>query len=482
MAQTITKKELNRKTVVAGFFFVFMQLLVRGVTFLITPFYTRLVSVSQYGEIRVYESWLLIIVPVLSLSLYRSVERAKYDFEEDFEKFVASVQTLSYLLTICCFMLISIFMRNAFMDFCGMDGLMYIFAIMYTVSHTGVNFFQRREKQLLRYKSSVTLTACMMLPAIILSVFLLYWGNISGRQNDLVDLRIIGYFTPQIIGGVLVAFIMWRQGGFKINTRYWKYAVVFSLPLIPETLSIQIMNQSDKIMVQKMVSSECAGIFTLATTVSFIIWIIENAVWDAWLPWLYEKISRSEIKDIQKPWDYIVYTFGFISWALVILAPEIILILGDAKYKEAVYLVAPMVTGTLFRFFSNSFTAVENYQKKTLYSAAGTMAAMLVNVLLNLIFIRYVGYQAAAYTTAFSYFILLVLQGIIEKRICGMRCVSMSRLVMLAILFFVLNVATMGLYRVDTHLRWIVFMAVSVLAVWKLWPSTKTLLEQFKKG
>ena len=54
MAQTITKKELNRKTVVAGFFFVFMQLLVRGVTFLITPFYTRLVSVSQYGEIRVY--------------------------------------------------------------------------------------------------------------------------------------------------------------------------------------------------------------------------------------------------------------------------------------------------------------------------------------------------------------------------------------------------------------------------------------------
>ena len=100
MAQTITKKELNRKTVVAGFFFVFMQLLVRGVTFLITPFYTRLVSVSQYGEIRVYESWLLIIVPVLSLSLYRSVERAKYDFEEDFEKFVASVQTLSYLLTI----------------------------------------------------------------------------------------------------------------------------------------------------------------------------------------------------------------------------------------------------------------------------------------------------------------------------------------------------------------------------------------------
>lgn len=49
MEQKMTKKELNKKAAVAGFFFVFIQLLVRGITFLLTPIYTRLVSKAQYG-------------------------------------------------------------------------------------------------------------------------------------------------------------------------------------------------------------------------------------------------------------------------------------------------------------------------------------------------------------------------------------------------------------------------------------------------
>ena len=38
-----------------------------------------------------------------------------------------------------------------------------------------------------------------------------------------------------------------------IDCSYWKYALrFFSLPLIPEVLSIQIMNQADKLMVTRI--------------------------------------------------------------------------------------------------------------------------------------------------------------------------------------------------------------------------------------
>ena len=112
----------------------------------------------------------------------------------------------------------------------------------------------------------------------------MYRGRVQGLIGQLVDRRVIGYYVPQIIGGAVVAIVIWTQGKKFINLKYWKYGLAFSLPLIPEALSIQIMNQSDKIMIQKMISKEAAGVFAIATTISFIIWILEDSVWNAWIP------------------------------------------------------------------------------------------------------------------------------------------------------------------------------------------------------
>ena len=87
-------------------------------------------------------------------------------------------------------------------------------------------------------------------------------------------------------------------------------------------------------------------------------------MWNAWIPWLYEKIARRETKDVEKPWISVMHMCGLLSWLLVVLAPEEIRILGPEKYREAVWLVAPMVSGTLFRFFSYSYSAIQNYYKK----------------------------------------------------------------------------------------------------------------------
>lgn len=80
--------KLNRLAFKAGIFYIVGQLFIRGITFLTTPIYTRLLSKAQYGEIRVYESWLLIMVPIMSLSLFRSVDRAKFDMGEKYDEYV----------------------------------------------------------------------------------------------------------------------------------------------------------------------------------------------------------------------------------------------------------------------------------------------------------------------------------------------------------------------------------------------------------
>lgn len=473
-------KSLNSMAMKAGIFYIISQLFVRGISFLTAPVFSRLLSKAQYAEFSRYESWLLIFAPIMSLCLWRSVERAKYDVKEKFNEYVSSVQTLSYLSIGIFFILFWIF-RDTVEKVCSMTDFMLIVAFLYTFAHTSIFYMQRREKQMMRYKASTTLTACTVVPATLLSVCLVLWGKSHGQSDRLVDLRILGYYTPLIIGGFTVAILMLVQGKKVVSLTYWKYALRFSLPLIPEVLSIQIMNQSDKLMVIAMTSKENGSVIALATQVSYIIWIIEDAVWNAWLPWMYEKISSQDTEGIEESWTVLMHGFGVFSWLLVALAPEIILILGGKKYAEAIYLIAPLVTGTLFRFYSYSYTAIQNYYKKTGFVAASTVFAMILNILLNYTGIRLFGYQAAAYTTAFSYLILLIIQAQMEKRLTGRKLIPLRKTLVISCTWFTMCTATMVLFHLPLVLRYLVIL-VSVPFIFRYFmPKMKMILRCLKK-
>ncbi len=476
----IQKNTLNKVALQAGIFYVIGQMMIRGLTFLTTPIYTRLVSTAQYGQIRVYESWLLIMVPVMSLCLWRSVDRAKYDTGEDYNAYVSSVQSLSYI-SIAVFFLMALIFQEQVMKFCSMNPFMFYMAFLYVFAYTSILYMQRREKQMMRYKASIFVTTVTIVPATVLSIALLYWGNRTGKLDQLVDLRVLGFYLPQIIGGLIVAAVLFVQGRKLIQTYYWKYALKYSLPLIPEALSIQIMNQADKIMIQFLVGNEYTGIFALGTTISFIIWVVEDSVWNAFLPWMYEKIERNEKSEIEKPWLLLMYTFELVSWGLVAVAPEIVAVLGSKSYRIAIYLVAPMVTGTLMRFYSYIYTAIENYYKKTTYVAAGTILTMVINVFLNYICILKFGYMAAAYTTAISYYILLIMQGILEKKVTGEIIVPLKKSSILGALFLGINVASMGLYQLRWYMRYGVILLVVLAAVKMVFPQLLALLKNLKK-
>lgn len=486
MSEKNSAASLNKTAFKAGIFYIVAQLFVRGITFLMTPVFTRLLTQEQFNQYKLFESWLLIFGPVMSLCLWRSVERAKYDVKDRFNEFVSSVQTLSYLSITVFFVFFMIF-RSQVKQLSSATGLMLtdfmlIIAFLYTYAHTSIFYFQRREKQMMRYKASTTFTAATVVPATLLSVLLVVYGRMTGHTEDLLTLRIAGYYIPMIIGGLGVGVLMLAQGKKAVDLRYWKYALVFSLPLIPEVLSIQIMNQADKVMVSAMTGSVCGSILALATTVSYIIWILEDSVWNAWLPWMYEKIARGEGKDIRANWTVLMHAFGAISLALVVFAPEIIMILGGNKYRDAIYLVAPMVTGTLFRFYSYSYTAIQNFHKKTGFVAVSTVSVMFLNVILNYIFIKIFGYQAAAYTTAFCYLVLMCVQSFMERRVTGEELIPLGKTLRISCTWFVLCMAAMLLFRIPLFLRYAAAVIFGVLVLKYFLPQIRSVMKTLKKG
>ncbi len=474
-----SKENLNKRALTSGMFFVIAQLFAKGLTLIVTPVYTRMLTQAQYGIMRNYESWLMAAYTVMSLCLWRSEDVAKQDFKDEYNEYTSSVHSLSYI-AITFFSALMLIFKPQIQAMLEWDDIMFYFCPLYVFTYTSMLYLQRRDKQVLKYKLATAATLLTIIPGTLLALVMMYHGNFFGI-TDKLQLKVIGYYTPQIIGGLMMAILIWKQGKTFYNKRYWVYGLKFSLPLIPEAESVQIMNLSDKFMVQKMVGAAQTGIFALPQTVSFILSILEDSVWNAWIPWLYEKIERKELKDVEKPWITVMHIFGLMSWGLVALAPEESAILGGAKkYADSIYLVAPMVTGTLFRFYSYSYSAIQNYHKNTRWVAFGTVTTMILNVILNYIFIIHIGYMAAAYTTAISFIVLLFMQGYLEHKITGMVIVPLYKTVMIGAFYAIMNCVTMLLFQIKWYLRWGIIAVVCLVALFILKDQLLAVLGIFK--
>lgn len=89
--------------------------------------------------------------------------------------------------------------------------------------------------------------------------------------------------------------------------------------------------------------------------------------------------------------------------------------------------------------------------------------------------------MAAAYTTAISYFILLILQGYLEKKVAGRRVISLKKSGAVSVMYFTLNLVTMMLFNLPWYVRYGVIAAVTLVAVRWMLPQFLRVLKDFKK-
>lgn len=416
-------ENFNQRVLKAGFWYVISTIMVRGISFLTTPFFTRLLTREQYGFLTVYESWLRILLPILTLSLYASVERAKYEFEAEYDAYIASIQSVMTGLCMGAAVITALFHKQIG-GMLHMTDLMLAVMIFYVWAQAVINSVQRREKLLLQYRQNIAVTACATVVPTVLSMIILNWCKTAGWQEELLTIRILSFYIPQMITGAALAVVVYQRGHGRFAKKHLQFAVLFSLPLIPHVLSMEILNQSDKIMVSRLAGDEKAGIYSLGVTIMWVVLLLSQAIGDAWLPWLYQKLRCKKYMLVEKAWKEMIKLFGMFGWMIVAFAPEIVWIFGGEDYKDAVRLVGPLTVGGMAHFFSYSYIAVEQYYKKNIYVMLVSITAVVLNILLNYIGIMRWGYEAAAYATAWSYAFMIAAHAVLLKINLGSTFIS----------------------------------------------------------
>lgn len=419
----------------AAAWYTICNLLQKGIMFIVVPIYTRMLTTSEYGTYTIFQSWKDIIIIFTTLNLYCGVfTRGLVKYEEDRNKYISSIQILSTFVTIFVCTVLFLF-YDVIYTVWQVDKKVFILLFIYYLFSPSIQFWSVKQRVENKYIKMVVVTVLLSLVTPIISIGLLVMTNM--RENALI----YGYLLVQIAFGIIFYIDNIAKGKLSIKFEYCKEALKFNIPLIPHYLSLIVLNQSDRIMIDNYCGKAEAGIYSLTYSVSQILNIFIAAINGSMVPWQYEKMKKNEYKIIGKVSNILCIAIGICTILIIAIGPEIIYILGGKEYAEAIWCIPPIVLGVYFTFCYGLFSTVEFYYGVTKFIAFASTVGAVLNVILNAIFIPIFGYIAAAYTTLVCYVMFTIAHYAIMRRVTKEKIYKIRDMVLMSGILLVLQIA-----------------------------------------
>lgn len=382
----------------AGTFYFVGNVFNKGIAFLTVPVFTRILSTSDYGIVTTYNSWIGILSMIMGFALHMSVRMAAVDYKEKLDDFMSSI-----ILFICLSSFGSIAIVTGVMKLFHINTsiMLVVICMLQAFATATIEDYSSYLMMQYRYKAR---TAFMILPNLI-SVLVSIFTIIFILQDNLYLGRIIPTATITTLFGIIVVVLVLRKGKFRINKEYLKYAMAISAPLILHGIALNILSQSDRIMITSLADAAQTGIYSLIYNFSMIATVITTTLEGIWVPWFINKLkagTREEIKVVAR--DYI-HLMTYAMESLILVAPEVVKILANENYWEGISIIPPVVLSNFVIFAYSLYVNIEHYYKKTPYITLNTVIAAVSNIILNFIFIPRYGYVAACiYNISFVYY------------------------------------------------------------------------------
>lgn len=447
------------KVVKAGIGYTIGNYLLKGLNFFSIPIFSRLMSTSDYGAYNTFVAYESIIYVVIGLALHSSFKNAKYKYKEEYDRYLSSCLTLGIISFLAWCLIVNVFYTKL-VAFIGFSRVIVNLLLICSMGNAVIQYFNVYVGIDYKYERFLKISAFNAISSVFLSIIFII--TIYKERSYLG--RILGSAIPLILIFIYIARDFYKRAKPQLNSKYLKYAVKFSLPIIPHGLSQVILSQFDRIMINVMNGSAQAGLYSFSYNIYTIVQVTANSLDNVWGPWFYENVSQNNLKKIRKVSSDYISSMTFFSSMILLVSPEIIKMISPKSYWNSIYCVIPIVIAGFFSFLYTLPVQVEYYFEKTKYIAIGTCSAALINIALNYVFIPRYGYVAAAYTTLVTYFLYFVFHFIIAKFFSGINYFNTKVIFLDVFIILIVGIVTMRFISTAV-VRWIITVCLLIVAV-----------------
>ena len=350
-----------KKFTEAGLLYFIATLFNKGIGFVTVPIFSRILSTSDYGTITTFNSWVSMASVVMSLALYMSIRASFIDFsEKERPKF------LSVVITFTCMIFVISMIIGALAIIMIPNNVNIALVFLCLVQSFGLALVNDYSYYLMMRYEYKARTALMVLPGLI-SVIISIIVILFVIDDHLYLGRIVPTTIVHAIVAVIVLIAVFSKAKPQLNFKYLKYGLIISLPLVLHSIALQILSQSDRVMITSLRNAAETGIYSLVYNLGMISTVITSSLDGIWIPWFTEKLKNRKIKEINTlVMDY-VHLMTYAMVGLILVSVEVLKIFADHRYWVGVNIIPPIVLANYIIFMYTLYVNIEHFHKKTPY-------------------------------------------------------------------------------------------------------------------
>lgn len=392
------KKQLAKNTIIIFFGRVCTQL----ISFFLLPLYTSYLATKEYGTVDLIQTYVTLLVPIITLELEMSIFRFLIDSRKSVKETNKLISNNFFILGISLSIFSILYIIVSSFVTIPYRWLILVDIIVCVLSG---NFLQvaRGFGKTLDYAISCILTG---LTTVISNIILICFVHMQA-DGMIISMALANFICSLYL---FIRLKLYSKINFKIvDFKQIKEMYKYSLPLIPNSISWWIINVSDRSIIIIVLGASANGLYAISNKFPTIISSLTGVFNLSWSESAALHINSSDrdefFSDIT---NTILRLFMALGVGMLACMPFVFPILIDVKYNDAYNYIPFLVLGTVFNVAICLYSQVYLAKKLSKQVASTAIVGAIINILINVIFIKQIGLYAAAISTMISYFVMMV--------------------------------------------------------------------------
>lgn len=425
------------------------------ITFLLLPIYTRVLSTSDYGYVDLIQTYLALLVPIIALRLDTGVFRFLIDVRDnnrEKSKIISSTSIcliFQLVLLSIIFIIVNLFIKINYFTLILLDVISMACSSVILQTTRGLGFNKD-------YSISSIISALVTIIGNVLFLIVFKLG-------------ISGVFLSTFIANIsCVTYLVIKNKIYKyikinmINKKDIHSLLKYSLPMIPNGLSWWVLNVSDRTILTYFISAAANGIYSVSCKFSSILSSLFTIFNMSWQETVSLHINDSDRDDFfSNVTENVLNLFNSLCLGIIVCMPWIFNIIIGEKYIQAYEYIPLLLLGNVFNALIGILGGIYIAKKNTKEVAKTTVFAAIINLLIDLLLVKFIGIYAAVLSTVISYFIMTIYRYIDVQKYVKIKI----RKTIIILNIFAYSITTILYYLNNTYLNILNFVFVCTFAL-----------------
>ena len=368
------------------------------------PIITKNFSTSDYGVWAQVNTLIALVPNIVNLGLpytmvrFLAAQKDKKIIQQSFYSMMALVLA-STIVMVVVFLVFSTQIANALFD-----GSLQIMLIV-----TVISFLACLNLMLLSYFRTFQQIAYYSLFLVLQTYIGVGVSIVLTLLNHPIEIVVLGLLSGYLIVFIAMVFLIIRQLGFTVRFKNLKEELKFAIPTIPNNVSSWVVDSSDKFVIGIFLGTAAVGCYSPGYALGSIL-LMFLTPFAVLLPAVLPEYFESG--DTEKVDTFLTYSLKYYllitipaAVGMSLLSKPLLYILTTTVIADGGYMITPLVAlGAIFMGIYGIVNNIIILEKKTSILGYIWISVAILNIVLNIFAVPYLGIYGAGIATLICYF------------------------------------------------------------------------------